>query len=175
MTSNHDELERLARVATPGPWAYADNAPVSYGSAWVNSPDVKNLAVCDGTRRSETHGFCLKMDKDENERNAAFIAAANPATILALLSANREMREALETATDRVEFLEDNLLIIAERDRHYRSPPKPKPDGGLRGWAGHRAVWALTGQNGSYVGDDEVKTAVMEARSALTTQRGDGE
>jgi hypothetical protein len=92
-----------------------------------------------------------------------------------ILSANREMREALETATDRVEFLEDNLLIIAERDRHYRSPPKPKPDGGLRGWAGHRAVWALTGQNGSYVGDDEVKTAVMEARSALTTQRGDGE
>jgi hypothetical protein len=147
MTSNHDELERLARAA-----------------AAQTKPD-------------EAEWFCREAIEmlSGNDEDAAFIAAANPATILALLSANREMREALETATDRVEFLEDNLLIIAERDRHYRSPPKPKPDGGLRGWAGHRAVWALTGQNGSFVGDDEVKTAVMEARSALTTQRGDGE
>jgi hypothetical protein len=88
------ELKRLAEQATPGPWLYADNAPMSYGTAWINSDDVKSLAICDGTRRSETHGFCLQMNKDENERNARYIAAANPARIIALVDENERLREA---------------------------------------------------------------------------------
>lgn len=61
---------------TKGPWVYEDNMPRSYGSAWVNSADVRKIAVCDGTRRSDTHGFCLRMNEGENEANARLIAAA---------------------------------------------------------------------------------------------------
>lgn len=57
---------------------------------------------------------------------------------------------------DRMKRLEAALLHISKTDHHYRTPAKPKSDGGLRGWAGHHAVWALTGQNGSYVGDEKV-------------------
>ncbi len=61
---------------TKGPWVYEDNMPRSYGSAWVNSADVRKIAVCDGTRRSDTHGFCLRMNEGENEANARLIASA---------------------------------------------------------------------------------------------------
>ena len=71
---------------TPGPWEYQDGSPQSYGSAWVNSPDVKRIAICDGVRRSETHGFCLRMNDGENEANARLIASA-PAMLEALTRA----------------------------------------------------------------------------------------
>ena len=111
--TNPDELERLARAATPGPWVRDRLEPESI--------------------RDQMGDFVVM--EVEATIDAAFIAAANPATILALLSANREMRGLLQKTTD--------LLASANR-----STDRPS---------------------------DYVSRVVMEARSALTTQRGVGE
>ena len=74
----------------------------------------------------------------------AFIAAANPATILALLSANREMGESL------------------------------RPFAALADMVGE----SWTDETPAFVGADGVTITIgqlRKARSALTTQRGDGE
>ena len=86
-SGDHAELARLAEAATPGPWAYRDMTPNTYGPAFVDADDVRNLAICgEAVGRSETHGFCLQVDSEVRMANAAFIAAANPAAVLALLS-----------------------------------------------------------------------------------------
>lgn len=84
---DHAELKRLAEEATPGPWTYRDMRPNTYGPAFVDASDVQSLAICgDAVGRSDTHGFCLQVDADVRMANAAFIAAANPAVVLELLS-----------------------------------------------------------------------------------------
>lgn len=92
-----DKLEALADAATPGPWIYRDMRPNTYGPAFVDSVDVRNLAICgDAVGRSETHGFCLQVDSEVRMANAAFIAAANPATILDLIASARRDAEEIE-------------------------------------------------------------------------------
>lgn len=85
-------------------------------------------------------------------------------SVRALLKAYQERGRALEAARD-------SLLGIALSDR-YRRYPKQHEDGGVRGQSGLRAVRALTGQNGSYLSDDDVVRLDKEARSALN-QKGD--
>lgn len=72
-----------------------------------------------------------------------------------------------DTSASRIADLEAALLYIVETDRHYRKPPSPNPDGGMRGWAGHFAVRVLTGLHGSYTSDEEV-------REILKSQSKDG-
>ena len=123
--TKHEELERLARAATPGPWVW------EHGELF--NPEIR-----------EQHRRVIGSEPyegqwiDDEGPDAAFIAAANPATILALLSSNREMRKALEGAVETMQ---------AQRLR-------------------------LTSFGKSHV---ELDLAIEEARSALTTQRGDGE
>ena len=76
-----DELKALCERATPGPWMHTPGYYNDSGGQYdqIDSP----VEIISG----EWGG--------PSGDNAAFIAAANPATILALLSANREMREAL--------------------------------------------------------------------------------
>lgn len=96
-TADHAELARLAEAATAGPWAYRDMAPNTYGPAFVDADDVRNLAICgEAVGRSETHGFCLQVDSEVRMANAAFIAAANPATVLSLLSEIAALRGEVE-------------------------------------------------------------------------------
>tara|TARA_R110000868_G_scaffold20938_2_gene87742 strand:- start:1943 stop:2281 length:339 start_codon:yes stop_codon:yes gene_type:complete len=70
-----EELERLARAATEGPW----------------SVDERLEPECVRGRYDD-----IVVMETERLSDAAFIAAANPATILDLLAANRKMRTALE-------------------------------------------------------------------------------
>jgi len=67
------ELERLAKAATPGHWMTVEGA---------NSHvfDLRVTAVGDEYR-------CVAFSDDED---AAFIAAANPATVLELIAAARQ-------------------------------------------------------------------------------------
>jgi hypothetical protein len=75
-----DALEKLADEATPGPWEW----------------------VFDDLKSSITSGYVISdfgydgMWINPKESNAAFIAAANPATIKALIAELREARAALE-------------------------------------------------------------------------------
>jgi hypothetical protein len=78
--TNLDELERLAKAATPGPWCdrgFGSIQPESGGSL---------VAV------TVTKGGCLP----DYVENSAFIAAANPAAILALIAEVRALREDAE-------------------------------------------------------------------------------
>ena len=64
-----DALEELAKAATPGPWRA--NRSTAYGYAVVETPDVEVAAELDAG-------------------DAAFIAAADPSTVLALIARVRE-------------------------------------------------------------------------------------
>jgi len=118
-----DELERLARAATPGPWK----------AFFATNGSLLGVGKQDGKGVTDYRGGLWGMEPEANA-NAAFIAAANPATILALLSANREMRASLK----RIAYAEADGLDLA-RDSMV------------------------------------LERAIKIARSALTTQRGDGE
>lgn len=93
----HDELRKLALAASPGPWSASAAVPASGFMAQVfgrpgggpqhecGEGDEISLAVLDGPAERGT-------------ANAAFIAAANPAAVLALLDENARLRQALEQA-----------------------------------------------------------------------------
>jgi hypothetical protein len=79
------ELEQLAGKATPGPWQHVpgDDDPDSSWSMQfpIVTSDIREVIG--------TEGFY--SEKDIDEANAAFVASANPATILALLQHVREL------------------------------------------------------------------------------------
>lgn len=84
-----EELEQLAGKATPGPWEFAEREQYDYGSYWL----IQTKAEKDGWELAE-----IRMDVPYNEGNAAFMACANPATILALLNHIRTMQQELKAA-----------------------------------------------------------------------------
>lgn len=100
-----------------------------------------------------------KLGRKENQQIAARKMAAD---ILAALADRTPVEDG--GAAARVAELQNTLLYIATTDRHYRTPPKPRPDGGIRGRCGMVAIRALTGQHGSYVTDDEVRAALATSR-----------
>ena len=134
-----DELKALCERATPGPWMHTPGYYNDSGGQYdqIDSP----VEIISG----EWGG--------PSGDNAAFIAAANPATILALLSANREMREA-------VSVLDAALYRIAAANPGSTNSETAKD---MAEWSHCVAVVALC------------DASVVKARSALTTQRGDGE
>ena len=96
------ELRRLAEAATPGPW-YLDG-PWWYGdddSAYCISTaeDAGRIAVTIAPPR-----YIFGGEREVRDANARFIAAANPATVLALLDAAAE-RDALAAKVERVRAL----------------------------------------------------------------------
>ena len=137
--TNPDELERLARAATPGPWIRSGcRRKMGDEDCIMVGPDGFLIAALPiGQPRDHAGAF----------NDAAFIAAANPATILALLSANREMREALEEARTLDRGFYEWLI---ERDLIAR---------------GEEVEW----------GDIVVALTEHEIECSATTQRGDGE
>lgn len=84
------ELKALAEAATPGPWSYSS----------MPSGDTEVFADCGST----IAGFAPK-EAPEDYHNAAFIAAANPQTVLALI-------KTLEEAEKRL----NSIFILTEKD-----------------------------------------------------------
>ena len=75
-----DRLEALARAATPGPW----KKDSSYTIGPVSDED------------DQSYGFVIPLADvygDNRTPDAAFIAAANPAAVLALISLARKALE----------------------------------------------------------------------------------
>lgn len=75
-------LEASAKAATPGPWE-----PLSHMDIWVMGPATDRKSIC-------LVGYA--RDRTENEKNAAYIAAANPDAILELIAELRERTTLLE-------------------------------------------------------------------------------
>lgn len=96
MTINDEllaELEQLAIPATKGKWC-------TDGDTWVCAQDSDQL----------NNGFVLAICEGPDERkNAEYIAAANPTTILALLQHVRELKV-------------DNLRMRSALDQLSRTP-----------------------------------------------------
>ncbi len=96
--TDHAELRRLAKAATPGPWR------VQTGCSWrrigTDSGDGDVLRPC-------THPYDGWPDIVAPAENLKYIASANPKTILALLdeidrlkAENEELRGALKQFTE---------------------------------------------------------------------------
>lgn len=101
--TDYSELKKLAEAATQGEWVRDKRkfGGVIYGGPvqhWVNGSGQSQLAMTTGADW---------MQGGETEANADFIAAANPAAILALIAENEALRE---------EIAIDNK-IIADRER----------------------------------------------------------
>ena len=100
-----DELERLARAATPGPWIRSGcRRKMGDEDCIMVGPDGFLMAALPiGQPRDHAGAF----------NDAAFIAAANPATILALLSERAELLatvERLETAL--IQKADEGMLVL---------------------------------------------------------------
>ena len=83
--TNLNALESLAKAATQGPWDMVENSHLSFGGVqlhWINS-EAGNLA----------ENIC--------EEEAAYITAANPEAILALIALVRQQHEALKEVSMR--------------------------------------------------------------------------
>lgn len=109
MATDLDELERLAKSATPGPWTASQTYPPD-GYAIHAAGIPWQLAYVSSTLGANTsHEWPI-------EANASHIAAANPATVLALIADLRatrsrlaEMEVFIEAWRDRVRRTEDRL------------------------------------------------------------------
>lgn len=84
-----DALERLAMLATPGPWTDETEKGETY----------PHCVTADGYYIASAHAACPRSE--DGAENAAFIAAANPSVVLALIAEVRALRERVDAHIER--------------------------------------------------------------------------
>lgn len=94
-----DALEAAAKAATPGPWKCPGRALV------VSRMDSSEQLVCD----------CLSKQFAQAPKDAAFIAAANPAAVLDLIAELRQAKEECLHHKDYIAELEQSSLVYDKR------------------------------------------------------------
>jgi len=87
-----DELRNLAQAATPGPWVVNGDPLVNEGAPHLMTEDGYAIADFWGNESS--------LGLKGNEQNAAFIATANPAAILALIQQRDELLAEMRVIED---------------------------------------------------------------------------
>lgn len=86
------ELEKACDLATPGPWKNNPGNPMIHGPKGAG--EVAKIRE-------------VFMDRTQRDNNAAFISAANPATIKTLIQVIRDAREALAFYANREMYMAD--------------------------------------------------------------------
>lgn len=104
-TLNIAELEKLARVATPGPWAYDQCGDVWTTQETDNLADIGEVFRAIGTTPTAP-----------DNPNAAFIASANPQTILTLIAALREAMGVVREVTGMVDDFSGSDCIFCRKN-----------------------------------------------------------
>ncbi|EBL6901695.1 ead/Ea22-like family protein [Salmonella enterica] len=106
MTIDKQALREAAEKATRGPWE------MERGNIWFTDEDgyTKHLAY---VQQGDD------VDDKQDHYNTAFIAVANPATMLALRDDMRQAREKLEAAERRIAEHRKVLNSIAAVARRY--------------------------------------------------------
>ena len=96
------ELRRLAEAATPGPWEAFGAVDGRRGKRWLGV--TTDMRATESARAGDVFAAqnCTRQD-------ALFIAAANPAAVLALL----DERDALAAKVERVQALGDRWLRLS--------------------------------------------------------------
>jgi hypothetical protein len=105
MTHDLDKLEKLAMAATPGPWVFERQSFDSGDFAYERNDDHGMIQIYEHNYKDPMRA---KFDAD-------YIAATNPATILALCKALREAEKGLElikgeVANGNMRFIADDTL-----------------------------------------------------------------
>ena len=101
-----NELRRLAEAATPGPWrAWFSSTTFTVGTAEQEAHPL-NTHVAKGSWWTGGDPECPNEARAKS--NAAFIAAASPAVVLALLDEHDEAREAVKRLAGALERIDDN-------------------------------------------------------------------
>lgn len=97
-SGDHAELARLAEAATPGPWRVAeDDNPFADGRhVFAKGLDGSDFVVLN-LKTDLT--FVTATNREQQQKNALFAAAANPAAVLAILEENAALRGEVETLT----------------------------------------------------------------------------
>jgi Ead/Ea22-like protein len=129
--SDYDELKRLAEAATPGPWTNIDALRGEKKSVWV-ADTAREETERDGVTPSR-YGpsrttICNALASNyslpdggyktlDPYPNAAFIAAANPATVLALLAKNAALRDECDGMVEEVSRSQARLHAATEAER----------------------------------------------------------
>jgi hypothetical protein len=94
-----NELEKLARAATPGDWRASD-----VGNVWTNVDSKRDTF------------FICSAGGDIDD--SAYIAAANPATMLKLIKVIRAQHEALEAVKNdllmRSDYIDDDGTEVVD-------------------------------------------------------------
>lgn len=101
-----DELERLAKAATPGPWKLRNG--FENGTKEVFRPDSKVKRPFEVVELAT-----VGTTSPKGKACAKFIAAANPDTVLELV---RRLREA-EKDTERLDLLDRELTLTIQNGR----------------------------------------------------------
>lgn len=113
MSEDLNKLRELAEAATPGPW-FQSGSPwfQTGGFVLAGSPDPHAgtvLADLSDTWEMQQADDALDADHERDpDKDAAFIAAFNPATALSLLSR-------LQAAEERAEKLEEAMLNVQQQ------------------------------------------------------------
>lgn len=94
----YEELKKAAEAATPGPWYEQDDEDSAAGAVFI---------------MPESEAWAPPICRITVESNAAFIAAANPSAVLALIAENERLR-ALPT---RNALIKQRDSLIDERDQ----------------------------------------------------------
>jgi hypothetical protein len=154
-----DELARLARAATQGPWVVT--AEHGDGNVCMAHGDYPNSGYA--------HWGHLRV------RDAAYIAAANPETVLALIAGFREMEAEREGFKTRIRANDETFdfvsaLVKTERERAERAEAAA---------AQMRALVARAAAAGDYMKawtyvPEEGERLAADARALLATDAGRG-
>lgn len=111
-----DKLKRLAEAATPGPWS-AEDWDDDFGENRFTVQATEPEKLSPGQSSIWPGGIrCFRVAETvEGERpieDAAFIAAANPQAILALIAENERLK-------DKNKELQAKLIDVSERGSDY--------------------------------------------------------
>ena len=139
--TDHNHLRELAQKATPGPWRFI----------WERSEPEGSYPV--GIERDHggypgREGWVVRFDDDwstDQGTNGAYIAAANPSTVLALLDENDRLREALQR-------LYDDFRWIASESRYPSLAASPVAESHGVGFVDKVGIECLCGWTCSFVG-----------------------
>jgi hypothetical protein len=105
-----DELRKLAKVATPGPWHFHQDD----GTAL----DISEVCI----PRPEEEDVDLSIASLLEDRDGAFIAAANPQVILELIERVREAEAERDAALARIAELERELTLLQVPEGYPKRP-----------------------------------------------------
>jgi hypothetical protein len=107
-----DRLASLAEAATPGPWMWEDGHEM-LGSEWVGDETLRYRLLTARGRFVLEHVQTWQI----RDAEADFIAAANPAVVLALVGRLRELETAL---SDEIAMAEQSVKTLRDLHKNWR-------------------------------------------------------